>query len=108
MKTYPWPTIASCFMLVKLLIPELVAKVSNLLAHTQHSINLLYSKPMKNIRHQGLESHILHAGNILRSFEILRGTVRSSLSRIVYKVLTYTRELEHCQDRMIIKMGVSG
>jgi hypothetical protein len=91
-----------------MLIPELVPKVNNLLAHTQHSVDFLYSKPMENIGHQGLESHILYPSNIFRSFEILRGTVRTSLSCIVYKVLKYTKELEHCQDRRIIKMGVGG
>jgi hypothetical protein len=80
-------------MLVKLLIPELVPKVNNLLAHTQHSVDFLYSKPMENIGHQGLESHVFYPSDIFRSFEILRGTVRSSLSGIVYEVLEYTKEL---------------
>jgi hypothetical protein len=59
----------------------------DLLAHTQHSVNFLDSKPVQNIGHQSLESHILHARNILCSLEILRGPVRSTLSGVVNKVL---------------------
>jgi hypothetical protein len=42
---------------------------------------------MENIGHQSLESHILHTGDIFGSFEIFRGTVRSTLSRIIDEVL---------------------
>jgi hypothetical protein len=42
---------------------------------------------VQNIGHQSLESHILHARNILCSLEILRGPVRSTLSRVVNEVL---------------------
>lgn len=45
---------------------------------------------MKNIRHQRLESHILDTGNILGTLEILRGAVRSSLSRVVDQVLQHS------------------
>jgi hypothetical protein len=58
-------------------------------AHTQHSIYLLDTQPMENIGHQSLESHILHTGDIFGSFEIFRGTVRSTLSRIVDEVLQH-------------------
>ena len=42
---------------------------------------------MKNVGHQRLESHVLHASNVLGSLEILRSTIQSTLSGIVDKVL---------------------
>jgi hypothetical protein len=42
---------------------------------------------MKNVGHQRLESHVLHAGNVLGPLEILRSTIQSTLSGIVDKVL---------------------
>jgi hypothetical protein len=57
------------------------------LAHTQHPVDFLDTKPMENIGHQRLESHVLHASNVLGSLEILRGPIQSALSGIVDKVL---------------------
>jgi hypothetical protein len=42
---------------------------------------------MKNVGHQRLESHVLHASNVLGPLEILRSTIQSTLSGIVDKVL---------------------
>lgn len=67
-------------------IPQHV-RSKHLLAHTQHAIYLLDSKPVQDIRHQGLESHILHASNILSPFEVLGGAIGRPLSSIVDKVL---------------------
>lgn len=44
---------------------------NNLLAHAEHSVNLLDSEPVENIWHQSLEAHILHTGDVLGSLEIL-------------------------------------
>lgn len=38
---------------------------------------------MQNIGHQGLEPHILDAGNVLRPLEIVRGPVFSAFSCVV-------------------------
>jgi hypothetical protein len=57
------------------------------LAHTQHPVNFLDTKPMEDIGHQRLESHVLHTSNVLGSLEILRGPIQSALSGIVDKVL---------------------
>jgi hypothetical protein len=57
------------------------------LAHTQHPVNFFDAKPMENIGHQRLESHVLHTSNVLGSLEILRGPIQSALSGIVDKVL---------------------
>ena len=57
------------------------------LAHTQHPVNFFDAKPMENIGHQRLESHVLHTSNVLGSLEILRGPIQSTLSGIVDKVL---------------------
>jgi hypothetical protein len=42
---------------------------------------------MENIRHQRLESHVLHTSDVLGSLEILRGPIQPALSGIVDKVL---------------------
>ena len=59
----------------------------NSLAHTQHAINLLDTQPMQDIRHQSLETHILHTGDILGTFEILRCTIGASFSCVVDEIL---------------------
>lgn len=42
---------------------------------------------MQDVRHQCLESHILHACNVLSALEILRGPIKSTLSSVVHQVL---------------------
>jgi hypothetical protein len=59
----------------------------DLLAHTQHPIDLLDTEPMKNIGHQRLETHVLHTRNILRPLEILRCAVQSTFPGVVDKIL---------------------
>jgi hypothetical protein len=59
------------------------------LAHAQHPVNLLDTQPMKDVRHQSLESHILYTGNVLGSFEILRGSIQSSLPCVINEVLQH-------------------
>lgn len=71
---------------------KLMVGFNNLLAHTQHSVDLLYSKPMENIGHKRLESHIFHAGNIFRAFEILRSTIQPTLACIVNQILNQVLE----------------
>jgi hypothetical protein len=64
---------ASCFILLGVLGSGVVLIVGGdySLAHTQHSVNLLDTKPVKNIGHQRLEPHVFDTRNILGSFEIL-------------------------------------
>lgn len=59
----------------------------NPLAHAKHSVNLGYSKPVKDIGHQRLETHVLHACNVLGSFEILRSAIQTTFSSIIHKIL---------------------
>jgi len=77
----------------------------DLLAHTQHPVNFLDSKPMKNIGHQRLESHILHTSNVLGSLEVLRGTIQSTLSGIVDKVLHQGIRKQSRAGRRKIEVG---
>lgn len=62
-------------------------KCGHSLAHTQHPVDLLDTEPVEDIRHQRLESHVLHPRNILCPFEIFRGAVRSAFPRIIHKIL---------------------
>lgn len=55
-------------------------------AHTQHSINLGDTKPVKNVGHKRLEAHVFDTSNVLRSLEVLAGSVFASLSGIVNEV----------------------
>jgi hypothetical protein len=59
----------------------------DLLAHTQHPINLLDTEPVQNVRHQCLKSHVFDTCNVFCTLEVLRGTVQSTLSGIVDKIL---------------------
>lgn len=62
--------------------------VRHLLAHAQHTIDLLNSEPVKNIGHEGLEAHIFYASNVLSSLEVLRCTIGTALSGVVDEVLS--------------------
>lgn len=48
---------------------------------------------MKDIRHQSLETHILHTGDILSTLEILGCTIGSAFPCVVDKVLESGRWL---------------
>lgn len=58
-----------------------------LLGHTQHAINLLDTQPMQDIRHESLEPHILYAGDVLGSLEILGCAIGAAFSCVVDEVL---------------------
>jgi hypothetical protein len=62
----------------------------------------LYSRTVTYIRHQGLESHVLHTGNIFCPLEVLACPIFSPLTRIVYEILgnlaespTFLAEIDH-------------
>ena len=85
--SYPWPTMASYFMLS---ISVSFGKNSHIdhteedpLAHAQHPIDLLDTEPMKDIGHQGLKAHVLDASHVFGSLEIIRSPVFSTFSCIV-------------------------
>lgn len=54
------------------------------LAHAEHPINLLDSQPVKDVRHECLESHVLDTGNVLGSPEIVRRAIFAALSGVVH------------------------
>ena len=81
--SYPWLTIASCFMLLQVLVWIVICCRRYSLAHAEHPINLLDAEPMENIGHQRLETHVLHTRNILGSLKVLRSSVQPTLSGIV-------------------------
>ncbi len=89
--TYPWPTIASCFMLHMYVNINRHFHVDYILAHTQHAIDLLDPKPMQNIRHQGLKTHVFHASNVLGPLKIFGSSISASFSSIINEIL-YNRE----------------
>lgn len=52
----------------------------------RHSINLGDTKPVKNIRHQSLETHVFDTSDIFRSLEVFACTISTTLSCVVNKV----------------------
>jgi len=57
---------------------------SYLLAHAQHAVDLGDSEPVQDIWHQGLEPHVLDAGDVFGPFEVVRCTVFSTFPRVVH------------------------
>lgn len=53
------------------------------LAHAQHAVDLLDAKPVQDVGHEGLEAHVLDAGNVLRPLEILGRAVLAALPGVV-------------------------
>jgi len=53
------------------------------LAHAEHSVNLLDAQPVKDVRHECLESHVIDTGDPLGMIEVVGRPVVASLSRIV-------------------------
>ena len=62
---------------------EATAAFGNELAHAQHPVDLLDAKPMKNIWHQGLESHVLDTSYVFRSCEVVRRPICTPFARVV-------------------------
>lgn len=60
----------------------------HVLAHAQHAIDLLYSEPMEDVRHERLEAHIFHACNVLSSLEVLGCTISTALPGVVHEILS--------------------
>jgi hypothetical protein len=82
---YPCPTIASCFMLQE--SQRFAARNTSvgvdILAHTHHSVDLCYAKPVEDVWHQCLESHVLHSCHIFGPLEVFRCSIGTTLSGIV-------------------------
>lgn len=53
------------------------------LAHAEHAVNLLDTKPMENVGHQGLETHILDSSHVLGPLEVVRSFVFTSLPCVI-------------------------
>jgi hypothetical protein len=56
------------------------------IAHGHHVINLDDTQPMQDIGHEGLEPHILHAGDQFCRFKIPISGIATSFSEIVDEV----------------------
>jgi len=55
--------------------------------HAEHPVNLCDAEPVQDVRHEGLETHVFNAGNVLSSLKVLASTIFSSLSRVVDEIL---------------------
>lgn len=55
-----------------------------ILAHTQHPVDLGNTKPVQNVRHQGLETHVFHTSDVFGPLEIVRSAILSSLSGVIH------------------------
>ena len=92
--TYPWPTMASCFMLGTACIRSKIVSPGGTwalagaeyysLAHAQHPVNLGDTKPVEDVGHQGLEAHILDTCDVFGSLEIVRCTILPAFSGVVH------------------------
>lgn len=56
------------------------------LGNHKHSVDLGNTEPVQNIRHQSLETHVLDAGNVLCTFEVLACTIGTTFSCVVYQI----------------------
>jgi hypothetical protein len=86
---YPCPTIASCFMLresQRFAAGNIFVGV-DILAHTHHPVDLCYAKPVQNVWHECLKSHILHSCHIFGPLKIFRCSIGTALSGIVNEIL---------------------
>lgn len=97
-RTYPCPTMASCFMLfdvgctVRLERPQGIwgtGYMGNIdaLAHAEHPVDFSDAQPVQNIRHESLETHILDSGYVFGPLEVVRSPILTTLARIVHKIL---------------------
>lgn len=57
---------------------------SDVLAHAKHSIDLLDPEPVQDVGHEGLEPHVLDAGDVFRATEVVGRSIFHPLSSIVY------------------------
>ena len=51
-----------------------------------HVVDLLNTEPVKDVRHQGLETHVLHSSDELCRLEVLVCGVAAALAQVVHKV----------------------
>lgn len=58
-----------------------------ILAHTHHPVDLRYPKPVQNVWHECLKSHVLHTCHIFGPLEIFRSSIGTALSGIVNEIL---------------------
>lgn len=56
----------------------------DLLAHAQHPVNLGDTQPVQDIRHQCLEAHVFHAGNVLSPLKIFRRTIFPAFPSVIH------------------------
>lgn len=61
----------------------------NILAHAQHPVDLGDTKPVQDVRHQGLEAHVLHTGDILSPLEVVGCPIFATLSSVVHDYENY-------------------
>jgi hypothetical protein len=72
----------------------------DLLAHAQHSINLLDPKPMENVWHECLESHILYTSNILGALEVVGCAIGPTFASVIDDLVQHQRK---CPRRPFIR-----
>lgn len=54
--------------------------------HAQHAVDLLDAEPVQDVGHEGLEAHVLDAGDVLGALEVLARAVGAPLARVVHEV----------------------
>lgn len=60
---------------------------ADILAHTHHSVDFLYAKPVEDVWHQCLKSHVLHSCHIFGPLEVFGCSIGTTLSGIVNEIL---------------------
>lgn len=60
---------------------------ADILAHTHHSVDLRYAKPVQDVWHQCLKSHVLHSCHIFCPLEVFGRLIGTTLSGIVNEIL---------------------
>lgn len=86
--------------------------VQDLLAHAQHSVDLGDPKPVQNIRHESLETHVFDAGYIFGPLEVVGCTIFSTFPRVVHDCIMLEAVTLSNMHRMLLEacsgaMGVT-
>ena len=56
----------------------------NVLAHAKHPVDLGDTEPVQDVRHQGLEAHVLHTSDVLSPLEVVGRPVFATLSSVIH------------------------
>ena len=75
----------------------------DILAHAQHAVNLCDAQPVEDVRHEGLEAHVLDAGDHFGPFEVVRRAVFSAFPCVVHHCSLHVSSCHHHMHGMLLE-----